>query len=261
VKFAAVARRIVFEVVDNKALQTRFLAVVFLPVTGLPSDIEMAREAVTLLGRPEEEGEVVVSGFTQNAAVTRPSVVASIVDPVLSDLYTGGGQMADSSDVLTVYTASVDELVDDLTETKVLVNERFKLFLLILPTSRGREFYKENQLDRTSAVLWRLDDGKQCQEVKLVEFLLGLSFDCGQLGGEVRAKKPCLTLNLGTNGLKVASEPPPMAGTGSLSSNKSSSHARRCLIRLSQDNRCTRYTAPLATKCQTHSTPFGWVVC
>ncbi|KAG8287054.1 hypothetical protein J6590_047031 [Homalodisca vitripennis] len=29
---------------------------------------------------------------------------------------------------------------------------------------------------------------------------------------EIRAKKPSLTLNLGTNGLKVTSEPPPMAG-------------------------------------------------
>ncbi|KAG8291053.1 hypothetical protein J6590_070305 [Homalodisca vitripennis] len=31
------------------------------------------------------------------------------------------------------------------------------------------------------------------------------------LPSEVRAKKPSLTLNLGTNGLKVTSEPPPMA--------------------------------------------------
>ncbi|KAG8251113.1 hypothetical protein J6590_086947 [Homalodisca vitripennis] len=29
---------------------------------------------------------------------------------------------------------------------------------------------------------------------------------------EVRDKKPSLTLNLGTDGLKVTSEPPPMAG-------------------------------------------------
>ncbi|KAG8284192.1 hypothetical protein J6590_003888 [Homalodisca vitripennis] len=29
---------------------------------------------------------------------------------------------------------------------------------------------------------------------------------------EVRAKKPSLTLNLGTNALEVTSEPPPMAG-------------------------------------------------
>ncbi|KAG8274286.1 hypothetical protein J6590_004309 [Homalodisca vitripennis] len=29
--------------------------------------------------------------------------------------------------------------------------------------------------------------------------------------GEVSAKKPLLTLNVGTNGLKVTSEPPPMA--------------------------------------------------
>ncbi|KAG8283997.1 hypothetical protein J6590_003689, partial [Homalodisca vitripennis] len=68
--------------------------------------------------------------------------------------------------------------------------------------------------------------------------------------GEVRAKKPSLTLNLGTNGLKVTSEPPPMAGQlgclqgqdRSAVTDPSSSHARRCLIRLSRDNRCTRYT-------------------
>ncbi|KAG8290921.1 hypothetical protein J6590_073144 [Homalodisca vitripennis] len=53
--------------------------------------------------------------------------------------------------------------------------------------------------------------------------------------GEVRAKKPSLTLNLGTNGLKVTSEPPPMAGqAGRLQGQDrsavtcpSSSHARR----------------------------------
>ncbi|KAG8330733.1 hypothetical protein J6590_055718 [Homalodisca vitripennis] len=60
--------------------------------------------------------------------------------------------------------------------------------------------------------------------------------------GEVRAKKPSLTLNLGTNGLKVTSEPPPMV------TYPSSGHARRCLIWLSCDNRRTRYTAPLATR-------------
>ncbi|KAG8287386.1 hypothetical protein J6590_038994 [Homalodisca vitripennis] len=32
------------------------------------------------------------------------------------------------------------------------------------------------------------------------------------LSRDVRAKKPSLTLNLGTNGLMVTSEPPPMAG-------------------------------------------------
>ncbi|KAG8265736.1 hypothetical protein J6590_088044 [Homalodisca vitripennis] len=72
------------------------------------------------------------------------------------------------------------------------------------------------------------------------------------LPGEVSAKKPSLTLNLGTNGLKVTSEPPPMAGqAGRLQGqdrsavyHTSSSHARRCLIWLSYDNRCTRYTAP-----------------
>ncbi|KAG8271359.1 hypothetical protein J6590_064671 [Homalodisca vitripennis] len=72
--------------------------------------------------------------------------------------------------------------------------------------------------------------------------------------GEVRAKKPSLTLNLGTNGLKVTSEPPPMAGqAGRLQGQDrsavtcpSSRHARRCLIWLSCDNRRTHYTAPLA---------------
>ncbi|KAG8245078.1 hypothetical protein J6590_009155 [Homalodisca vitripennis] len=69
-----------------------------------------------------------------------------------------------------------------------------------------------------------------------------------------RAKKPSLTLNLGTNGLKVASEPPPMTGqAGCLQGqdrlnghHPSSSHTRRCLISLFCDNRCTRYTTPLA---------------
>ncbi|KAG8274208.1 hypothetical protein J6590_004230 [Homalodisca vitripennis] len=71
---------------------------------------------------------------------------------------------------------------------------------------------------------------------------------------EVRAKKLSLTLNLGTNDLKVTVEPPPMVeqagclqGQGrSAATHPSSSHARRCLIRLSCDNRCTRYTTPLA---------------
>ncbi|KAG8262272.1 hypothetical protein J6590_055478 [Homalodisca vitripennis] len=66
----------------------------------------------------------------------------------------------------------------------------------------------------------------------------------------VEAKKPSLILNLGTNGLKVTSEPPQMAGkAGCLQgqdrlavTHPSSSHARRCLIWLSCDNRCTRYT-------------------
>ncbi|KAG8280271.1 hypothetical protein J6590_085361 [Homalodisca vitripennis] len=68
-----------------------------------------------------------------------------------------------------------------------------------------------------------------------------------------RAKKPSLTLNLGTNGLKVTYEPPQMVGQAgclqgldlSAVTHPSSSHARRCLIQLSWDNRCTRYTAPL----------------
>ncbi|KAG8314358.1 hypothetical protein J6590_094411 [Homalodisca vitripennis] len=71
---------------------------------------------------------------------------------------------------------------------------------------------------------------------------------------EVRAKKPSLTLNLEINGLKVTSEPPPMAGqAGRLQGQDrsavtcpSSGHTRRCLIWLSCDNRRTRYTAPLA---------------
>ncbi|KAG8292839.1 hypothetical protein J6590_030298 [Homalodisca vitripennis] len=68
------------------------------------------------------------------------------------------------------------------------------------------------------------------------------------------AKKPSLTLNLGTNGLKVTFEPPPMAGQAGRSQGQdrstvtypSSGHARLCLIWLSCDNRRTRYTAPLA---------------
>ncbi|KAG8281247.1 hypothetical protein J6590_062860 [Homalodisca vitripennis] len=69
-----------------------------------------------------------------------------------------------------------------------------------------------------------------------------------------KAKKPPLTLNLESNSLKVTSEPPPMAGQAgylqghdrSAVTHPSSSHARRCLIRLSCDDRCIRYTAPLA---------------
>ncbi|KAG8255240.1 hypothetical protein J6590_095494 [Homalodisca vitripennis] len=72
--------------------------------------------------------------------------------------------------------------------------------------------------------------------------------------GEVRAKKLSITLNLRTNGLKVTSEPPPTARQAgclqgqdrSAVTHPSSSHALRCLIQLSCDNRCTRYTAPLA---------------
>ncbi|KAG8304343.1 hypothetical protein J6590_096282, partial [Homalodisca vitripennis] len=72
---------------------------------------------------------------------------------------------------------------------------------------------------------------------------------------EVRGKKPSLTLNLGTNGLKETSEPPPMPGqAGRLQGQDRSavtcpscSHARRCLIWLSCDNRRTHYTAPLAS--------------
>ncbi|KAG8269697.1 hypothetical protein J6590_101911 [Homalodisca vitripennis] len=53
---------------------------------------------------------------------------------------------------------------------------------------------------------------------------------------EVRADKPSLRLNLGTNGLKVTSEPPQMAGQAgclqgqdrSAVTHPSSSHARRC---------------------------------
>ncbi|KAG8283950.1 hypothetical protein J6590_003642 [Homalodisca vitripennis] len=53
-----------------------------------------------------------------------------------------------------------------------------------------------------------------------------------------------LTLKLGTNGLKVTSEPPPMAGQAgcfqgqdrSAVTNPRRSHARRCLIRLGRKN-------------------------
>ncbi|KAG8277948.1 hypothetical protein J6590_031996 [Homalodisca vitripennis] len=61
---------------------------------------------------------------------------------------------------------------------------------------------------------------------------------CVILPGEVRDKKPSLTLNLGTNRLKVTSEPPPMAGQAgclqgpdrSAVTNPSSSNARRRLM-------------------------------
>ncbi|KAG8277893.1 hypothetical protein J6590_033426 [Homalodisca vitripennis] len=67
-------------------------------------------------------------------------------------------------------------------------------------------------------------------------------------------KKPSLTFNVETNGLKVTSEPPPTVGQldclqgqdRSAVTHPSSSHARRCLIRLSRDNLCTRYTASFA---------------
>ncbi|KAG8336831.1 hypothetical protein J6590_037046 [Homalodisca vitripennis] len=50
---------------------------------------------------------------------------------------------------------------------------------------------------------------------------------------EVRAKKPSLTLNLGTNGLKVTSEPPPrrlLTRTGSLSGHPSKQQPRSTLL-------------------------------
>ncbi|KAG8260090.1 hypothetical protein J6590_104625, partial [Homalodisca vitripennis] len=64
----------------------------------------------------------------------------------------------------------------------------------------------------------------------------GVSSSSGMITSEVRAKKPSLTLNLGTNGLKVTSEPPPTVGqTGCLQgqdrsavTHPSSSQARRC---------------------------------
>ncbi|KAG8262965.1 hypothetical protein J6590_042766 [Homalodisca vitripennis] len=71
---------------------------------------------------------------------------------------------------------------------------------------------------------------------------------------EVRAKNPSQSLNQGNRDLKVTSEPPPTAGQAnclrgqdhSAVTHPSSSHARRCLIWLSHDNRRTRYTAPSA---------------
>ncbi|KAG8283791.1 hypothetical protein J6590_011163 [Homalodisca vitripennis] len=78
--------------------------------------------------------------------------------------------------------------------------------------------------------------------------------ECLILSDEVRAKMLSLTINLATNGLKVTSEPPPMAGQAgclqgqdrSAVTYPSSSHAGRCLIRLSRDNRRAPYTALLA---------------
>ncbi|KAG8300238.1 hypothetical protein J6590_080667 [Homalodisca vitripennis] len=68
--------------------------------------------------------------------------------------------------------------------------------------------------------------------------------------------KPSLTINLGINDLKVTSEPPPMTGQVDCSQGQdrsavthpSSSHARRYVIYLSCDNRCTRYTTPSETR-------------
>ncbi|KAG8313880.1 hypothetical protein J6590_104965, partial [Homalodisca vitripennis] len=68
------------------------------------------------------------------------------------------------------------------------------------------------------------------------------------------AKEPSLTFNLETNGLKMTSEPPSTAGQPgclqgqdrSAVTHQCSSHARRCFIRLSCGNRCTRCTTPLA---------------
>ncbi|KAG8262490.1 hypothetical protein J6590_052135 [Homalodisca vitripennis] len=72
-------------------------------------------------------------------------------------------------------------------------------------------------------------------------------------GRKVRAKKSSLTLNLETNGLKVTSEPPPMAGhSGCIATACKDRITQRppiqaaatlaCMIRLSCDNRRTRYT-------------------
>ncbi|KAG8321188.1 hypothetical protein J6590_051463 [Homalodisca vitripennis] len=75
--------------------------------------------------------------------------------------------------------------------------------------------------------------------------------------GEVKVKKPSLTINLETNVLKMTSEPPPTTGQAdrlhgkdiSAGTHPSSSHARRCLIFLSRDNRRNHYTAPLVQFC------------
>ncbi|KAG8315320.1 hypothetical protein J6590_073374 [Homalodisca vitripennis] len=110
------------------------------------------------------------------------------------------------------------------------------------------------------AVLCCFHSEQQCSAVGLTsgsKITMNLLY-CGvksiELFREVSAKKSSLTLNLGINGLKVTSEPPPMAGQvgclqgqdRSAATHPSGSHARRCLIWLSCDNRRTRYTAPLA---------------
>ncbi|KAG8255236.1 hypothetical protein J6590_097418 [Homalodisca vitripennis] len=64
------------------------------------------------------------------------------------------------------------------------------------------------------------------------------------MSNEVGANKSSLTLNLGTNGLKVTSEPPPTVEQAdcfqgqdrSAVTRPSSSHSRRCLIWLSCNN-------------------------
>ncbi|KAG8292665.1 hypothetical protein J6590_034858 [Homalodisca vitripennis] len=85
-----------------------------------------------------------------------------------------------------------------------------------------------------------------------------------------RAKKPSLTLNLGTNGFKGDFRTTTNGRAGlqrrdcSAVTHPSSSHARRCLIWLSRDNRCTCYTAPLAVivqkETEVHGMSYGCVV-
>ncbi|KAG8309842.1 hypothetical protein J6590_075648 [Homalodisca vitripennis] len=148
-----------------------------------------------------------------------------------------------------------------------LVEEAFSLspqarFLLVHTISAAKKKDVAELLNNLFDASWKEDDklswykqvcfdspegNEQDEEMSNVE-------ECDCLESKVRAKKPSLTLNLGTNGLKVTSESPPMAGQAgrlqgqdrSAVTYPSSSHARRCLIWLSCDNRRTRYTAPLA---------------
>ncbi|KAG8319866.1 hypothetical protein J6590_082499 [Homalodisca vitripennis] len=89
---------------------------------------------------------------------------------------------------------------------------------------------------------------RSCPVLRLIQHIVRII-----LSGEIRVKNPSLPLNLRTNGLKLTSEPPPIAGQAGCSQGQdrpsvthpSSGHALRCLNGLSCDNSCARYTTQL----------------
>ncbi|KAG8286917.1 hypothetical protein J6590_049006 [Homalodisca vitripennis] len=122
------------------------------------------------------------------------------------------------------------------------------LYFIFTPSPRSQTALNSSVYPSTSQR--RLREEQPNAKVSHLLTIFNIAF--GSFGGEFRAKKPSLTLKLGTNGLKAISEPPPMARRAACKdkialavTHPSSSHARRCLIWLSCDNRCTRYTAPL----------------
>ncbi|KAG8321563.1 hypothetical protein J6590_044394 [Homalodisca vitripennis] len=133
-------------------------------------------------------------------------------------------------------------LLHDLPDTAESQLRRFHMLRVSRQCGRAIEWFVVDE----TCKMW--DDIFRLRE-EFPTFLLCCGSDV------LQTKKPSLTLNLGTNGLKVTSEPPPTVGQAgclqgqgrSAVTHPSSSHARRYLIRLSCDNRCTRYTAPLAT--------------